>query len=275
MHPEQLYALLQNLQPGLIAVSGGVDSRFLVHIAWHWGLDFHAVHATGPHQSERERGATLKWLRTLAGPVHVLDFNPLTLPQVQVNALSRCYDCKHALFSRLAGLAKAQSLVSVLDGTQKDDLHGHRPGLKALHELGVHSPLALVDMDKMQVRQAARRIGLPEPGQPARPCLLTRFPYDYPISEEHLALVGQVEDRLSALGLQHFRFRVLRSRAFLLQIHDQEHTKWHRLKAQALDVISGYELAPVHVELTKQLSGFFDKERPDDKRPNTKRPDDH
>jgi len=259
---ELLHTLLRSLQPGLIAVSGGVDSRFLIHVAWLWKLDFHAAYAVGPHQSERERRAVLGWLKAQVGFVHMLGFNPLTLPEVRGNAASRCYHCKHALFSHLARLAEAKSLVAVLDGTQADDMRVHRPGRQALQALGVHSPLRQVNMGKAQIRQAAQRLGLAEPGQPSRPCLLTRFPYDYPVSRQQLALVGRVEDNLSALGLQRYRFRLLKGRAFLLQIHEQERNEWQKVKKQALDLISGYGLAPVDVELTGHLSGFFDKERP-------------
>jgi len=257
---EALRAHLKTLQPGLIAVSGGVDSRFLVHAAWSWGLDFQAAHATGPHQSDGERSQALDWLNAQAGPTHVLDFDPLELPGVLNNSSRRCYLCKRALFSRLRDLAATRSCPAVLDGSQSDDAQEYRPGRQALQELGVHSPLAMVGMNKAQIRLSAERLGLAEPGQPARACLLTRFPYDHRISRHRLAAVGRAEDCLHALGLRRFRFRVLADKAFLLQIHPSECLVWRAVKHQAGQYLAGLGLAPFDVMETERLSGFFDKE---------------
>jgi uncharacterized protein len=246
----------------MIAVSGGVDSRFLIHAAWSWGLDFQAVHATGPHQSDKGRRQALAWLKTLkAGPTQVtqvIDFDPLELPEVQNNSAQRCYLCKLAMFSRFRDLATTRSYSAILDGSQIDDARAFRPGRQALQELGVHSPLAVVGLNKAQVRLSAERLGLSEPDQPARPCLLTRFPYDRKISRQGLAAVGQAEDCLSTLGLRQFRFRVLADNTFLLQIHFSERLVWQAVKPQAGPYIAGLGLEPFDVLETERLSGFFD-----------------
>lgn len=257
---DALRACLKTLQPGLIAVSGGVDSRFLVHVAWGWGLDFQAAHAVGPHQSDGERSQASAWLKAQAGATHVLDFDPLELPEVRNNSSRRCYFCKRALFSRLRDLAATRSCPAVLDGSQWDDAQEYRPGRQALRELGVHSPLAVVGMNKAEIRLCAERLGLAEPRQPARACLLTRFPYDRRISRRRLAAVGRAEDCLHALGLRRFRFRVLADKAFLLQIHPCERLVWRMVNQQAEQHLSGLGLAPFDVVETRRLSGFFDKE---------------
>lgn len=251
---------LERLQPGLIAVSGGVDSRFLAHAAWLWKLDFRAAHAVGPHQSDVERRQSLAWLKAQNRPVHVIAFDPLLLPQVQNNSPRRCYWCKKALFSRLHDLAVEQSAEHVLDGTQADDAHEHRPGRHALRELGVHSPFVQAGMGKTEIRLAAEKLGLSDPEQPSRACLLTRFPYSSQISRQQLEAVGRVEDHLSALGLRQFRFRVLGDKAFLLQLHLDEHQSWQAIREQAIALITNQGLAPFDVRETKCLSGFFDKE---------------
>ncbi len=255
-----LHRLLESLQPGLIAVSGGVDSRLLAHVARIWGLDFQLAYATGPHQTEQERQAALDWLGAQGKPMHVVGFDPLVFPEVHNNDPQRCYYCKRALFTLLGELAAACALPHILDGTQADDLRGHRPGWSALVELGVRSPLVDAGMDKADIRQAAQMFHMGNPDQPARPCLLTRFPYSRAISRKRLAAVGQVEDRLAGLGLLRFRFRVLTKGNYCLQIHRAERQVWQMVATQALAIMSNVGLTPCDVMETEQLSGFFDKE---------------
>lgn len=251
---------MDRLQPGLIAVSGGVDSRFLAHAAWSWGLDFHAAYAAGPHQTAAEQQRTLAWLRLQPGTVHVVRFSPLDLPVVRANPRRRCYHCKHALFSRLKTLAREQARSAVLDGTQSDDLTRHRPGLQALHELGIHSPLAQTRWAKADIRLAAALMGLTDPLQPAKPCLLTRFAYDRPVAEAQLDAVRAAEDRLEQLGLLRFRLRVPGDKALLLQIANDEQKQWEVIQKQAKSFFAALGLPLVHVHFTNAVSGFFDKE---------------
>lgn len=252
--------VLRGLQPGLIAVSGGIDSRFLLQAAWSWELAFHGAYATGAHQSPGENERALTWLKQQRGPGHVVEFSPLDLPALRINPRMRCYHCKHALFSRLKTLAADLSCAAVLDGTQKDDLHRHRPGLRALRELGVHSPLALAGLGKTDIRQAAEQRGLADPQQPARPCLLTRFAYDQPIVPEQLAAVGAAEDDLALLGLRRFRLRIAKNEILLLQIHSDEERLWESIGARGEAVLAALGLPLAYVQFTTALSGFFDKE---------------
>lgn len=251
---------MHSLQPGLIAVSGGVDSRFLAHAAWSWGLDFHAVYAAGPHQTASEQQRTLAWLNPQPGPVHIVRFSPLDLPVVRANPRRRCYHCKHALFSRFKTLAREQACSAVLDGTQSDDLTKHRPGRQALHELGIHSPLARTGWAKADIRLAAALMGLADPLQPAKPCLLTRFAYDQPVTEARLAAVRAAEDRLEQLGLRRFRLRVPGDKALFLQVISDEQEQWEVVQKQAKSFFAALGLPLVHVRFTNAVSGFFDKE---------------
>jgi pyridinium-3,5-biscarboxylic acid mononucleotide sulfurtransferase len=260
----QLSALrtrLEELQPGLIAVSGGVDSRLLLHAARLWGLSFTAVHAAGPHQSAMEQKLTLSRLNDQQGSTLVIPFDPMALPEVRANSRQRCYWCKLALFRQLRDLADQHALRSVLEGTQVDDLHGHRPGYAALQELGVLSPFVHVGMHKADIRKAAVMLDLGEPQQPSRACLLTRFPYEHAVSRSALEAVGRVEDSLTSLGLRSFRFRLTGKKANLLQLHPQDHPLWQRRQSEARTVIKAEGLAPFDVSVTEKLSGYFDDPR--------------
>ncbi|WP_052813247.1 ATP-dependent sacrificial sulfur transferase LarE [Desulfonatronum thioautotrophicum] len=249
---------LEHLQPGLIAVSGGVDSRLLLHIARQWKLEFSAVHAVGPHQSlqeQRQNKALLQGYPIISDRLH---FNPLTLTEVRSNSQERCYWCKKALFTIILDIADKRSLRHVLDGTQQDDLAAHRPGHRALRELAIQSPLAWVGLTKNDIRRAAKMFGLAAPDQPARACLLTRFPYNRPISTANLDAVGQIEDALSDLGLRRFRFRITGHTTNLLQLHPEEPLlhppQWDRLQ----QAVANAGLGSFDISITTNLSGFFD-----------------
>ncbi len=255
---EALRARLEALQPGLIAVSGGVDSRFLVHVSRLWNLEFQTVHAVGPHQSALEQRQTMALLRAQDVIPRVIRFDPLSQPEVRDNSRLRCYWCKKALFSIFQEMAAAESPRSVLDGTHLDDLTAHRPGQKALQELGVHSPLAQAGLTKADIRRAAARLDLEAPDQPSRACLLTRFPYDRRVTVADLEAVGRVEDGLSALGLSRFRFRVTGREGNLLQIHPDESHALRDQEERLRDLIVGAGLGSFEVSITPRLSGYFD-----------------
>lgn len=249
---------LEALQPGLIAVSGGVDSRFLAHAARLWSLDYQFVHAVGPHQSALEQRQTMALLRAQDVIPRVIRFDPLSQPEVRDNSRLRCYWCKKALFTIFQEMAAAESPRSVLDGTHLDDLTAHRPGQKALQELGVHSPLAQAGLTKADIRQASARLGLEAPDQPSRACLLTRFPYDRRVTAADMEAVGRVEEGLSALGLSRFRFRITGGDRNLLQVHPDESHALHTHEKCLHDLVARAGLAPFAIALTTQLSGYFD-----------------
>lgn len=257
-----LHRLLESLQPGVIAVSGGVDSRLLLHVSWLWKLDFLPVYAKGPHQTALEQQRTSSLLQASEALSHVFVFNPLHLPEVRANSPLRCYWCKKALFSNIFEIAATMSRPWVLDGTQADDLLKHRPGQKALKELGVRSPLAEAEMTKAEIRIAASHLGLTDPEQPSRACLLTRFPYDRRISCKELEAVGWVEDRLSDLGLQRFRLRITHQEAALLQVHPDEEPLWstHQDEIRSIAAAAGFGLP--RLVWTRNLSGYFDELQP-------------
>lgn len=167
-----------------IAYSGGLDSRFLAHAARLAALDPLLFHVSGPHVPARE--TIQAEARAAASGLRLCKVacDPLELPEVRANGKERCYYCKRALFSRLcaeagraAALAPGDGNFCLCDGTNLSDRQGYRPGLRALAELGVRSPLAEAGLDKPAIRELAALTGLEQPDQPSRPCLLTRLPY--------------------------------------------------------------------------------------------------
>ncbi|MDD4702277.1 MAG: PP-loop family protein [Desulfovibrio sp.] len=199
--PMSLVQLLRSLPPLVVALSGGIDSRFLCYAAQLCGADVLAVHARGPHIPAGESTWALAWAKACGLPVLVVDFDPLPLPHVINNSRDRCYACKTGLLAAIgAALVQAgQKGRTLCDGSNADDLNAFRPGLRALKEAEVVSPLALAGMDKGAIRAAARATGLDDPEQRARPCLLTRLAYGLEPQKETLARLAAAEEELAAL----------------------------------------------------------------------------
>ncbi|MBG0777960.1 MAG: hypothetical protein H0S85_16155 [Desulfovibrionaceae bacterium] len=289
--PAPLRAALAAAAPFVAAVSGGIDSRVLAHCAARLGLAAHLLHFTGPHLTPHEAARAQAELQTLAAlglPHTVLRASPLDVPQAATNTRDRCYHCKRNLFSRARALADsladspdgspdgspnaAAARWSVIDGSNADDFsgaHGVRPGHRALAELRVASPLAQAGLTKADIRALARTLGLPEPDQPARACLLTRLDYDTPATADLLGRLGQAEDALASLGLRDFRVRVLRLAAttarpatadVLVQVVPAEARLWSALRHKALDLLeqAGFRVASEATD--GPISGFFDRQ---------------
>jgi uncharacterized protein len=190
------------MPPLMVAFSGGIDSRFLCHAALLSGCDVLAVHARGPHIPAGESAHALAWAEERGLPLLVVDFDPLSLPEVVTNSRQRCYACKTGLLAAIGkALARAGQQGRVLcDGSNADDLVAYRPGLRALQEADVMSPLAESGMDKAAIRAAARATGLDDPDQRARPCLLTRLAYGLKPDADVLARLAAAEEALSGLA---------------------------------------------------------------------------
>lgn len=255
---DALRAGLAALAPGLIAVSGGLDSRFLAHVAWSLGQEHHAVFFSGPQMSPGEIKACLAWLEGRRRPFHVLEFSPLDIPAARANLRDRCYHCKLAAFARCQGLRSELGLAALIEGSNASDLQEFRPGRRALLELGVHSPLATYDFSKDDVRHAAWELGLDNPGQPSRACLLTRFEYGFEPVPELIARIGRAEDELMALGVLHFRLRALRGGRFLLQLARSEKKAWEQAGERGLTFLRAAGFDPLPLLFSEQVSGYFD-----------------
>jgi len=190
----KLCALLEHLSrmaPIGIAYSGGLDSRFLAFCAQKATARFTLFHIAGPHVSKEETEWAASWARLKGFPLTVVELDILKVPKVQENIRDRCYHCKLALFSALQDRANGLLLC---DGTNATDLCSPRPGLRALTELKVISPLAAAGFEKTEIRECARILGLERPEQPARPCLMTRFAYGIRPEQNGLLLIGALEE---------------------------------------------------------------------------------
>ena len=193
----------------LVAFSGGVDSTLLVAVAARVlpAERLLAVTATGALYPPEEAEEAARLARELGVRHQVITMDQLADPELASNPRDRCYRCKQKLLVRLAAMAREQGLAAVADGSQADDLAAARPGVRALTEAGVRSPLAEAGLAKAEVRRLSQTLGLPTWNRPARPCLATRFPYGTQLSEQALRRVAQAERALLELGFSDVRVR--------------------------------------------------------------------
>ncbi len=191
-----------------LAFSGGVDSALLLALCVKEKVPVTAVtFQTVLHPKCDLENA--KAVATKLGADHlILEMDEFSVPEILSNPPDRCYYCKKFLFERLTELAKQLGRGIVMDGTNADDLKEYRPGLRALRELAVLSPLAECGISKAQVRQMAAELGLETASRPSAPCLATRLPYGTKISKELLQKIESGEEFLKGLGFPVVRLRV-------------------------------------------------------------------
>lgn len=213
---ERLRGFLDRLGRVLLGYSGGVDSALLAVVASRTlGPErFLAVSGLSPSYPESQREIARSLAARFAIPLVEVETRELEDPRYRLNGTDRCYFCKTELWSRLAPLARARRFDVLIDGTNVDDLSEHRPGAQAGREHGVRSPLAELGWRKVDVRRAARRLGLPIWDAPSAPCLSSRIRYGLPVTRERLRQVEQGEAFLRGLGVSgNLRVRHLGSTA--------------------------------------------------------------
>ena len=198
-----------------VAFSGGTDSAFLLWAAKKQGCQIQAYYIHTAFQPRFE----LEDARRLAGelgiPMQVIDMDILGVPEAAQNGPRRCYYCKRALFTRLREQAAKDGYTVLLDGTNASDDAGDRPGMQALRELRVRSPLRECGITKDMVRSLSREAGLFTWDKPAYACLATRIPTGTEITREDLQRAEQAETALMALGFRDFRVRLSGEKARL------------------------------------------------------------
>jgi uncharacterized protein len=213
--PQSLRAFFADHPRMALAFSGGVDSAYLLYTARACGCDVAAFYAQSAFQPEFERRDAQRLAEQLDVPLNVVPLDVLAVAAVRDNPADRCYHCKKTIFTALLAAAEAQGYEAVMDGTNASDDTSDRPGMKALVELGVLSPLRLCGITKAQVREYSRAAGLFTWDKPAYACLATRIPTGTPITDEDLNRVEGAEAALFALGFSDFRVRLFHGAARL------------------------------------------------------------
>lgn len=205
-----------------LAFSGGVDSSYLLYAARQLGADVKAYYVKTAFQPEFEYQDALRLASQLGADIQVLTLDVLACPDVTVNPKNRCYFCKQHIFGSILRQAKADGYDTVLDGTNASDQVSDRPGMKALQEMKVLSPLRLTGLTKAEIRRLSQEAGLFTWDKPSYACLATRIPAGTEITGADLARTEWAEDHLMSLGFRDLRVRQLGGDIALVQLPEAQ-----------------------------------------------------
>ena len=248
---QKLLDLIAKKGKAAVAFSGGVDSSFLCHAAYEaLGENAAAVTVVSPMLSKRELDDAKTVARRI-GIEHILVEENVIDEKVAENPKSRCYFCKKLEFGAIIAAARERGIDTVFDGTNIDDEYDYRPGLKALSELGVLSPLREVELSKTEIRELSHLAGIPVWNKPAFACLASRVPYGDKITEDILRKIERGEEVLRAYGFEQFR---LRAHGDVARIEVAKNERGKFFDEQVLDEISqkikalGFTFAALELE---------------------------
>lgn len=198
-----------------LAFSGGVDSSYLLYAAVHAGADVQPYFVKGQFQPTFEMEDAMRLAGELGVSLKIMHVDALSSPTVVANPADRCYYCKQVVFNTLWNAARADGYEILMDGTNASDDAGDRPGMKALAELGVTSPLKDAGLVKSEIRRLSREAELFTWDKPSYACLATRVATGDPLSNDLLSRIEAAEGNLFALGFTDFRVRIFHGAARL------------------------------------------------------------
>ena len=204
-----------------LAFSGGVDSAFLLYAAKAANADVTAYYVKSAFQPEFELRDAQRLAQELGAKMRVIELDVLCDETITSNPTDRCYYCKKRIFTAIVDAARADGYTMLIDGTNASDDASDRPGIRALQELSVRSPLRECGITKAQVREESRKANLFTWDKPAYACLATRIPTGERITAEKLHKTEKAEEFLGSLGFHDFRVRLMGESAKLQVRGDQ------------------------------------------------------
>ena len=206
---EYLKQYLLDLGSVSVAFSSGVDSAFLLKTA-HDVLGNNAVAVTAKLHSfpKWEFEEAVAFCQSEGIDQIIVEVDEFRVEGFRQNPPDRCYLCKRALMEKIREAAEKRGICYIAEGSNMDDVGDYRPGMKAIAELGIKSPLREAGLTKDEIRELSREAGLPTWNKPSYACLASRFVYGEEITEEKLSMVEKAEEKLFSLGFRQVRVRI-------------------------------------------------------------------
>ncbi|MDZ7838680.1 MAG: ATP-dependent sacrificial sulfur transferase LarE [Actinomycetota bacterium] len=258
---EKLKKYIHNLKSAVVAFSGGVDSSLLAKIAYD-ALGDSAVAATAVSElvPRQEVDQSRKIAQEIGIKQYLLTLNLLEVENIRDNPRNRCYWCKQNIFSNIGSLQQQLRFNHIIEGSNVDDLNSYRPGIRALEEMKVLSPLARLGFTKEEVRQCAGLLGLSNYNLPSAACLASRIPYGQKLDARHLNQIALAEQYIKKLGFEVVRVRYHHPVARIeLQPDKLPQLFKNQLNHKIHDYLTGLGFNYITIDLAGFRSGSMDE----------------
>lgn len=252
---------LASLGSAAVAFSGGVDSTLLLKVAHDvLGVNAVAVTVSSSFIARREIHEAEAFCAANGITHEVITVDESEIPHFTENPPNRCYLCKREIFTRILQAAHAHNILHVVEGSNVDDLGDYRPGLAALQELGIKSPLREVGLTKSEIRELSRDLGLPTWEKPSYACLASRFVYGENITREKLCMVERAEEVLMGLGFRQMRVR-LHGKMARIEILPEDFSRivQDEIRTKVYDSLKGFGFSYVTLDLRGYRSGSMNE----------------
>lgn len=260
---QKLARVLENhMNEGIaIAFSGGVDSSLLLKAACDTAKKHGCKVLAVTFETKLHPHGDLDQAKAMAesfGALHkTIEVDEFADSEILNNPIDRCYRCKNLLFRTFIDFAESQGFHYLIDGTNYDDRNAYRPGMKALAELGIHSPLLELEITKAQIRAMAAELSIASSDKPSAPCLATRLPYGTPFDFELLNRIDRGEQYLRGLGFYNVRLR-LHQDILRIEVDSKDFKMFLEQKDMIIDKLKTLDFLYITLDLEGFRSGSMD-----------------
>ncbi len=255
-----LRKLLKSFGSAAIAFSGGVDSTFLLKVA-HEELGEKAVAVTvfSPLIPKKEAFKAANFCKNEDVRQVILELDSLKIPGFKDNPENRCYICKREIFGKIKDLAKENGIFTVCEGSNADDTGDYRPGMQAIRELGIKSPLLECGLTKNEIRILSKEMDLPCWNKPSAACLASRFVYGETITEKKLKMVENAECFLHEKGFLQFRVRIHGENLARIEVNKEDFEKILKVREEIINYFRNLGFVYTTLDLIGFRSGSMNE----------------